>query len=113
MLVGVESPEFENEERNFGCTHRNYRCKSLALVLGDEAPRASVAVLIGALEPVEIAEVGEIIILVVFVNLLFYLPALLCAQLIRVKLVAERAPERDVALYFVIRPVAGRDMRAH
>lgn len=94
MLVGVESHELENEERNFGRAHSYDRCKSLALVLGDEAPRASVAVFIGALESVEIAEVNEVIILVVFVNLLFYLPALLCAQLIRVKLVAERAQRR-------------------
>ena len=113
MLVGVESLELENEERHFGRAHGYDRCKSLALVLGDEAPRASVAVFIGAFEPIEVARVNEVIVFVVFVNLLFYLPTLLCAQLIRVELVAERAPECDIALDFVIRPVAGRDMRAH
>lgn len=74
MLVGVESPELENEERHFGRAHGYDRRKSLALVLGDEAPRASVAVLIGALEPVEDARVNEVIVFVVFVNLLFTCP---------------------------------------
>ena len=77
MLVGVETPEFENEERNFGRAHCNDRRKGLALVLGDEAPRAAISVLVGAFEPIEVARVNEVIILVVFVNLLFYrlLPA--------------------------------------
>ena len=112
-LIGVKSLKLQMQKGVFLLAHTNNSYKRFPFVLRNEGPCAVKCVVPRTDKTVKISAVNKIVVFVVFLNLFLYYAAVFFAELIRVKLISERSPKRNVALCTVACTLAGGNVRTH